>query len=198
MPVTGNHDDAEQLNRLWDQFLEGSEERADEAGWLASFEAISAAATRPEADPNAAFVAALRQRLLATARSRNERQPSRMRSPLGVVHPALLPSAPLFGRLAIAAVLALILAGAIAVGHWLPPSDNAPIVASALASSIPGTAAPAATPTVFLGTAIAPAGDPVTRHASPTVASYLTWSSGSMSAHATGSVRTQNRAPHGD
>jgi hypothetical protein len=199
-----DHDEAEQLNRLWDQFLDGVEETTDEAAWSASFETLSASEQRADSQPDADFVADLRRRLLTSSRPRTTREPSRLRSPLGLVHPALLPSAPLLGRVAVAAVFALVLAGAIAVAHWLPPSDNAQIVASALASSIPGTAASGATPAVLISTATGTTSvptvdaDPVTGYASPTIAPRRLPSNLRMPGRSTDLMRAKNGAPFGD
>jgi RNA polymerase sigma-70 factor (ECF subfamily) len=167
--------DADQLNRLWDQFiLDGEDDTRDATGWMATLASMTAGARRRTPDPDPAFAASLRLQLLTTPRPHSRITSPPAPSSLSVVHPALLPSAPLLRRFGIAALLAVVIIGAIAGNSWLPPRDGAPIVASALASSIPGTPSPVATSIVLLSTAIqgttTPDGTPVMEDAFSTVA----------------------------
>jgi hypothetical protein len=140
--------DAEHLNRLWDSLVDVPNERDGE--WAEAIAALLALDDAPEPDP--VFLARLRGGLVDD-REPAVRAPKSERS-LGLVAPAptVLPPRALI-RLAVAAIAAALLVAALSGGgRWLSGSGPAPMIASAMASSVSDR------PTTVPTTAGSPAG----------------------------------------
>jgi hypothetical protein len=140
--------EAERLNRLWDATL-GFDEPQQPDGLADYAEAILALHSADDApEPEAAFVARLRQNVLTARDPAPIRVGTGTRS-IGIVWPApaLLPRRPVI-RLAVAAIAAILLIAALSGGgHWLSGTGPAPLEASAMASTQPAGATATATPT---------------------------------------------------
>lgn len=141
-----DHREADLLNRLWDARFDGGDPVAtpESDHFHPAIDRLYALDNVP--DPDSAFLSGLRSRLMEAPSTR--RTPVTAKSAaLGLVAPMPWPVShrPLL-RLAIAAIAAALLIAALAGGdRWLSGGDHAPMVASAMASSVPVT--PTLTPT---------------------------------------------------
>ena len=139
---------AERLNRLWDASL-GLDQPVPLDGFADPADAISALQAMDDApEPEAAFVARLRQDVLSAGNPVSGRTRASVQS-LSLVWPApvMLPRGAVI-RLAVAAIAATLLVAALSGGgHWLSGSGPAPLVASAMASTEPAGATATATAT---------------------------------------------------
>jgi hypothetical protein len=129
---------AEELNRLWDATLNQDLAAVahGDAELAGAISALQAADDAP--DPDHAFLARLRSDLLNVGEPALRHAPAHGQ-PLGLVWaaPAILRSRS-FVRLAIAAIAAVLIIAALSGGgRWLSGSGPAPMVASAMASSVP-------------------------------------------------------------
>lgn len=137
--------DVERLNRLWDAALSRGPIEPD-GDLVQTIAWLHARDDAPEPDP--VFLARLRDELLCAGAPETARTP-RDAQPLGLVWspPAARLPRPL-RRLAIAAIAAALLVAALSGGgRWLSGAGPAPLVASAMASSVPDRATAVSTST---------------------------------------------------
>jgi hypothetical protein len=150
--------ETERLHRLWDAALghAPAEQFADDSGLSGLIAAVHAADDAPQPDPR--FLARLRDDMIAARPPTSTRKTVRTNS-LGLVAPApaVLAGRPILRAALMAIAAALLIAALSGGGRWLSGSAPAPLVASAMASSVPLVATAIPTPTSLSSDETSPA-----------------------------------------